>query len=258
MQLVDAHCHFDFPRFDGCRGAELEKARASGLIGLVIPGVRRADWTRVRDTASAYPEGFYCLRIHPWYVTEHDHSDLQLLEDRLKARPERCVAIGECGLDRIHGSLEAQWPWFEAQISLAKRLDYPLVIHSVKTHDDIHGALNRANWDGRALVHGFSGSYQQASKLIDLGCHIGIGGVITHPGAHKARDTVSRLPLSALVLETDAPDMAPAGIERGKNSPANLPRILRVLAELRGTTAEALAPALLENVRHLYRWDQSA
>ena len=254
MQLVDAHCHFDFPRFDGCRDEELDKARSAGLTGLVIPGVRRADWARVRDTARSFPEGFYCLGIHPWFVEEHRAIDLDLLERTLAARPDRCVALGECGLDRLRGNLDEQWPWFEAQLTLARRQDWPLIIHSVKTHDEIHGALRRQGLAAPALIHGFSGSYQQASKLVDLGCHIGVGGVITLPGAHKTRDTVARLPDEALVLETDAPDMAPAGVDRGYNSPANLPQIVRTLAELRNTSEEALAATLLSNVRRLYRW----
>ena len=254
MQLVDAHCHFDFPEFDDCRDGELAKARATGLVGLVIPGVRQSDWSRVRDTALAFPEGAYCLGIHPWYVGEHDAGDLELLEQLASDHPERLVAIGECGLDRLRGTLAEQWPWFEAQVGLAARLDLPLVIHSVRTHDEIHGALRRLNWNGPALVHGFSGSYQQAEKLVALGCSIGVGGVITHPRARKTREAVARLPLEALVLETDAPDMSPQGVDAGRNSPANLGQILSVLAELRGMSEQALAPILLDNVAALYRW----
>lgn len=91
----------------------------------------------------------------------------------------------------------------------SRRGGFTLVIHSVRTHDEIHGALRRLNWNGPALVHGFSGSFQQAEKLVALGCSIGVGGVITHPRARKTRDAVARLPLEALVLETDAPDMSP-------------------------------------------------
>lgn len=254
MQVVDAHCHFDFPEFDSCRDSELAKARAAGLVGLVIPGVRRSDWPRVRDTALAFQEGAYCLGIHPWYVSEHDAGDLELLEQLACDHPERFVAIGECGLDRLRGSLAEQWPWFDAQVGLAARLDLPLVIHSVRTHDEVHGALRRLNWNGPALVHGFSGSYQQAAKLVALGCSIGVGGVITHPRARKTRDAVARLPLESLVLETDAPDMSPQGVDAGRNSPAKLGQILSVLAELRGVTEQALAPILLDNVAALYRW----
>lgn len=252
MKLVDAHCHFDFPRFDGCRSNELDVASESGLVGLVIPGVRRPDWARVRDTALAYSGLYYCLGIHPWYVGAHSSEDLESLEQLLSMRPERCVAVGECGLDRLHGEISVQLPWFDAQIELASKLKFPLIIHSVKAHDDVHAALRRGNWGGRALVHGFSGSYQQAIKLVDQGCFIGVGGVITHPRARKTRDAVARLPLESLVLETDAPDMAPAGVEASANSPVYLRRILDCLSEIRGEKPDYLAPALFANTRLLY------
>ena len=254
MQLIDAHCHFDFPQFDGLRDAELEQGRSLGLRGLVIPGVRRPDWDRVRDTALAYEGVFYCLGIHPWFVDEHSDADLAELRRRLKNRPERCIAIGECGLDRLRGNLEMQWPWFEAQLDLAREFGMPVVIHSVKTHDEVHRLLNLRQWSGRALIHGFSGSFQQASKLVDLGCFIGVGGVITHPRARKTRDAIANLPLEALVLETDAPDMAPEGVPKGRNSPRYLTDILYALAELRGETPEQLAPVLIDNVSRLYGW----
>jgi len=256
VQLVDAHCHFDFPRFDDCREIELEKARQAGLVALVIPGVRQPDWLRVRRTAEAYPGLYYCLGVHPWFVAEHKESDMQMLAELLGTYPDLCVGIGECGLDRLRGDMDAQWPWFERQIELASALDYPLVIHSVRTHDDVHGALRRAGWSGRALIHGFSGSYQQAKKLVDLGCFIGVGGVITYHRASKTREAIAKLPLESLVLETDAPDMAPEGVAQGYNSPAFLGQISQALAELRRTTGQALGPVLIDNVCRLYGWDR--
>lgn len=255
MKLVDAHCHFDFPRFDGCRKSELVAAAGKGVVGLVIPGVRRPDWARVQETAQEHNGLYYCLGIHPWYVAEHSKADLEHLEQVLQDKPEGCIAVGECGLDRLHGSMDEQHPWFEAQAKLAAQVDLPLVIHSVRTHDEVHALLRRINWSGRALVHGFSGSYQQAAKLVDQGCFIGVGGVITHSRAKKTRDTVARLPLEALVLETDAPDMAPAGVAAGRNSPVYLPDILASLSEVRGQSPEQLAPVLLKNTQRLYGAD---
>ena len=252
LKLVDAHCHFDFPRFEGRRVSELEAASQAGVVGLVIPGVRRPDWERVCNTALAYSGLFYCLGIHPWFVAEHSTEDLDALEQLLSRQPDCCIAVGECGLDRLHGELTAQRPWFEAQIELASKLDYPLVIHSVRAHDEVHATLRRGNWSGKALLHGFSGSYQQATKLIDQGCFIGVGGVITHPRARKTRETVARLPLESLVLETDAPDMAPLGVAAGDNSPVYLRQILECLAEIRGEQPEYLASALFSNTEALY------
>lgn len=253
MEFVDAHCHFDFPAFDGHRHSVLERARHDGLTALVIPGVKSATWQRVRETADQFGDVYYCLGLHPWFVSEHQQSDLEELERALSSqRPVKCIALGECGLDRVHGDLEQQYPWFEAQVDIAARTGIPLVIHSVKTHDEVYAILRRRQPSGSVLVHGFSGSYEQAVKLIDLGCFIGIGGVITHPRARKTRSTVARLPLDALVLETDAPDMPPEGVSKGRNSPAYLHGIFDALAGLRREAQEELEQSLLKNVRALY------
>lgn len=250
--LVDAHCHFDFPHFDGRRAKLMGELRHQGVGALVIPGVRRADWARVQQIAGAHRGVFYCLGIHPWYIDEHNASDLQQLQDQLGRANAQCVGVGECGLDRLRGNLGQQMPWFEAQVKIAAGHQCALVIHSVKAHDEVVAVLKATNWTGRALIHGFSGSYQQAVKLIDLGCMLGVGGVITHARGGKTRDTLKRVPASALVLETDAPDMAPAGVSHGHNSPQYLPMILRELALLRGEAEPDLAAVLLENSCRLY------
>lgn len=252
MAFIDAHCHLDFARFDGVLGEELARARELGVAGAVIPGVRRADWPRVRAVAQAHAGLWYCLGVHPWYVEEHRAQDLAVLERELAERPEHFVGIGECGLDRLRGDLATQLPWFEAQARLAMRHDLPLVVHSVRTHDEVHGLLRRLQWSGRTLIHGFSGSYQQASKLVDLGCCIGVGGAVTYPRAHKTRQAIARLPAECLVLETDAPDMSPQGVPAHHNSPVHLPRVFDALAGLRNEPREALAEVILTTTRRLF------
>lgn len=254
MGLVDAHCHFDFPVFDGRREEILARVRAAGVSDIVIPGVRRRDWERVEKTALAQAGLHYCLGIHPWYVGEHVPEDLDALRDFLSTASPRCVALGECGLDRLKGNLSEQQPWFEAQIAIAQDLGLPLVVHSVKTHDEVAATLKRKRFSGPVLIHGFSGSVEQGRKLVQLGCFIGIGGVITQERARKTRATVAVLPLESLVVETDAPDMAPAGVLKGRNSPEYLPRIIDALAEVRSEPTEVLLAALEVNVRRLYSW----
>lgn len=254
MRLVDAHCHFDFPEFDQCRLDCWSRAEAAGLWRLVVPGVRAADWGRVREVALQHPAWFYCLGVHPWYVEEHTRCDLDRLQRLAMEKPAGLVALGECGLDRLRGDMSIQWGWFEAQVAIAKTCKIPLVVHSVRAHDEVAAVLRRLRPDVPVLIHGFAGSYQQASNLVALGCYLGVGGAITHERARKTRDAVARLPLEALVLETDAPDMAPAGCAPGHNEPSCVRQILTALASLRGTGPEALAPQLLENACHLYGW----
>lgn len=255
MKLVDAHCHFDFPAFDGRRAACWSRAREACLWRLVIPGVRAPDWRRVEAVAEQNPDWFFCLGIHPWYVNDHAREDMDRLQQRIAARPPGLVAVGECGLDRLRGDLSVQESWFEAQVVLAKVAALPLVVHSVRTHQEVAAILQRCKPDVPVLIHGFSGSYEQGKALVALGCYLGVGGVITFERARKTRDALSRLPAECLVLETDAPDMAPAGVAPGANEPASLRQILMTLAELRQVSAEALVPQLLENACRLYGWE---
>lgn len=106
--LVDVHCHFDFPQFDGRREQLMGELRGQGIGGLVIPGVRCADWPKVQQVAMAHSGVFYCLGIHPWYIDEHGPEDLQRLRGHLANASELCVGVGECGLDRLRGSLSEQ------------------------------------------------------------------------------------------------------------------------------------------------------
>ncbi|WP_404368432.1 TatD family hydrolase [Marinobacter sp.] len=256
MGLVDAHCHFDFPEFDGQRAAIMDQLASAGIDRIVIPGVREQDWDRVKRVSSAHRGIHYCLGLHPWFIDDHEESALESLRQQLQARPEGCVALGECGLDRIHGDLDRQQWWFEAQVEMARDLGWPLVVHSVKTHDEVLATLKQYEFDSPVLLHGFSGSEQQAQKLADFGAFIGVGGVITHDRARKTRRAIASLPLSALVLETDAPDMPPAGVEKGANSPVRLKQILGSLLELRKESEEEVVSALEDNVSRLYRWER--
>ena len=126
MQLVDAHCHFDFPFFDGHREAVLAQAASLGVRAIVIPGVRRQDWQRVASMADAEKGLWYCLGIHPWFIQEHGAGDLAELERLLSSAPQASVGLGECGLDALKGDLSEQEPWFEAQIDIAQRLGLAL------------------------------------------------------------------------------------------------------------------------------------
>lgn len=252
--LYDAHCHLDFPVFDGRRDLVIDRCRQAGVERLVMAGVRRPDWARLVKTAATSPHLYYCLGIHPWWAGEHGAEDIRALEEQLRSADRDCLGVGECGLDAMRGSLEDQEPLFVGQLRLAMRLDLPLVIHSVKTHDRVAATLRREQFQGRSLLHGFSGSFQQAMTLIDQGCFLGIGGVITHPRARKTREAVRRLPLNALVLETDAPDMSPSGVAPGQNSPENILRVFESLVELRQETPDQLRKSLWDNAVRLFGW----
>lgn len=252
--LVDAHCHLDYPEFDRDRARLIAACREKGIERIVIPGVRSATWRQVADTAASDPALYYGLGIHPWYVGEHREEDLGQLEHRLTNRSERCVALGECGLDRLNGELVTQMPWFEAQVDLAKSLNLPLIVHSVRTNDEVGAVLRKKHFDAPVLIHGFSGSPEQAESLVDSGCCLGVGGVITYSRARKTRRAIAEVPLEHLVLETDAPDMPPEGVAKGENSPLHITAVFRALCEIRPESEARIAEQLWLNVSRLYGW----
>ncbi len=251
-RFVDAHCHFDFAVFEGRRSKILEQCRQQGLAALIMPGVSDENWARLLELCDNHPGLWFAPGIHPWWVDQVNDGCLDDLQRFLEQGHCRLVGIGECGLDRLHGELEQQYPWFEGQVELAGRFGLPLLIHSVRTHDEVAQLLKRHNYSGRALIHGFSGSLQQAERFVSRGFTIGVGGVITYPRANKTRQAISALPLEVLVLETDAPDMPPLGVRKGENSPLNLGINFAALCELRSEAPDEIADALWRNSCRLY------
>ena len=251
-QLVDAHCHFDFPVFDGRQDLILQEAGRLGISTLVVPGTCPGNWGGLRELASHYRAVRYAPGIHPWWLRDVAGDAIDQLEVELQQPAQGRVAIGECGLDLLHGDYEGQVELFRAQVKLASAYQYPLLIHSVRTHDEVAALLKREQYSLPALVHGFSGSWQQAKRLLDQGLYIGVGGVITHDRARKTRETIRKLPASALVIETDAPDMPPSGVRKGDNTPLNLRRVFEALCELRGDQPDVLADQLLANTEQLF------
>jgi len=257
---IDTHCHLDASEFDPDRSAVRAAARAAGVGNCVIPAVARSNWQTVRELAHAGNDS-YALGIHPLCTPQADDSDLELLEQELAARraDPRLVAIGEIGLDFFVPGLDAehQLKIYRAQIALARKFDLPVLLHVRKSSDRVLQQLRATPVRG-GIAHAFNGSAQQAQIFIDLGFKLGFGGAMTFERARKLRELATGLPLSALVMETDSPDIQPqwvyttaeqraAGAAQGRNSPGELPRIAEVLAGLRGIAVEELAAATTAN-----------
>jgi len=164
------------------------------------------------------------------------------------------VAVGEVGLDlyREDPHFDRQEAILDAQLKLAKRYDLPVILHSRRTHDKLAMHLKRQDLPRTGVVHGFAGSLQQAQRFVEMGYKIGVGGTITYPRASKTRDVMAQLPLSALLLETDAPDMPLNGFQGQPNRPEQAARVFSTLCELRNEPADEIAAALLNNTRMLF------
>ncbi len=255
MELFDSHCHLDFPVFDTDREAILNHCRKIGIRGIIVPGINRAGWSNLLAICSRYKDLLYpAIGLHPLFLAQHKESDLTELASRI--RKNRPVAVGEIGLDYYlpecnHAQQQA---CFEAQLDIAEQTNLPVILHVRKAHDIVLSTLRRRHVKG-GVAHAFSGSLQQAEQYLELNIKLGFGGAITHPRAHRLRRLVKQLPLEAMILETDAPDMAPANHHGERNLPSYLPGILNTLAKLRDEKPETIAAQTTANTMELFAID---
>lgn len=252
MKLTDSHCHLDFDRFDTDREQVIRNAAANGVHRIVIPGTESHRWPKLHGLAALYPGLFYALGVHPWFLHDEPEDWRQQLAERLEQRPAKLVAVGEIGLDAaVDLPMAQQQAFFQAQLRLAAEHALPVILHARQTHDPILKQLRRFRPNG-GVIHSFSGSLQQAEAYIELGFKLGVSGLITYERAAKTRQVMARVPLEALVLETDAPDMPLCGRQGQRNEPARITDILTTLAILRGESEDSIGAATEENVSKLF------
>ncbi|GAB3369823.1 TatD family hydrolase [Azotobacter armeniacus] len=258
MRLIDTHNHLDFPDFDADRAAVLARCRALGVGRQVLLGVYRQNWQRIWDLACTEPGLYAALGLHPVFLERHRAADLDDLGAWLRRLHghDRLCAVGEFGLDYYLGGLDRQrqQALFEAQLRLAAELELPVLLHVRRAHTPTIAALKRMRLSRAGIVHAFSGSREEAREYLKLGFRLGLGGAPTWPQANRLRKVVAELPLEAVVLETDAPDMAPAMHPGVRNSPEHLPEICAAIAALMGVEPEALAEASTRNACELFGW----
>lgn len=254
MNFYDTHCHFDFPPFAGDEGRSIARAAEAGVTKIIVPAVEAKYFQRVLALAEDYAALYAALGLHPIVIDQHDAADLELLEGYLQKKASKLIAIGEIGLDLYMSQplFEKQQQLLDAQLKLAKRYDMPVILHSRRTHDILAGHLKRHNLPRTGVVHGFAGSLQQAERFIALGYRIGVGGTITYPRASKTRAVIAALPLSVLLLETDAPDMPLSGWQGQPNRPERAASVYQTLCELRPESPTEIAMALKENTEALF------
>lgn len=231
--LIDTHCHLDAAEFDVDRQAVIVAARAQGVAGFLVPAVAVDNFGAVAGLSAANPDCVHAYGIHPLYVKQAREEDVDALRDRLA--DGTAVAVGEIGLDGFvaDGDLPRQERFLDAQLKLAVAFGLPVVLHVRRAQDRVLKALRKHRPPG-GIAHAFNGSRQQAEAFIGLGLKLGFGGAMTYSGSRRIRDLAATLPLSAIVLETDAPDIAPAWGAGQRNDPVNIRRMAEVLADLRG------------------------
>ena len=247
---IDTHCHLDAHEFGDEPLQVAARAGQAGVSMIVIPAVERGNFEIVRKLAHAAPNASYALGIHPIHVpqaSEDDLVQLRRLAGEAMADP-RFVAIGEVGLDFFIPMLcepamrEKQELFLREQLRIARDLGLPVLTHVRRSQDQVLKHVRQIRPAG-GIAHAFNGSFQQAQNFIELGFRLGFGGAMTFTRALQIRRLAAELPLDAIVLETDAPDIAPSWIHPGRNSPEELPAIGRMLAGLRGVPASEVGAA---------------
>ena len=251
---IDTHCHLDAAEFGDESAAVAKRAQQQDVSWIVIPAVAVGNFDAVSRLASGQPNCTYALGIHPICVPQADPADLLTLRAAVAAAmtDQRFVAIGEIGLDFFIPELttatmrEKQEHFYVEQLKIARDFDLPVLLHVRRSQDTLLKYLRRIPVRG-GIAHAFNGSFQQAEMFIDLGFKLGLGGAMTFTRALQIRRLATTLPLGALVLETDAPDISPTWAHPGRNSPEQLPAIGAVLAELRSMQRAELARATSDN-----------
>lgn len=250
MELVDTHSHLDAGEFARDRDAVYGRALAAGVVSQVVPAVTLENFDDVAACCRRYPGCLPAWGLHPMYIHVHQAGHLRGLREQIEVwRP---VAIGEIGLDLFAPGLDfaIQEHFYVEQLRIAREYDLPVLLHCRRANDQILKHLRRFRLRG-GVAHAFNGSRQQADAFIGLGFKLGFGGAFTWHRASNLRHLAATLPLEAMVLETDSPDIPPEWVGKGRNEPAELAAIAATLAELRGIEVAEVARVTSANARAL-------
>jgi TatD DNase family protein len=253
--LIDSHCHLDFPDFADDLDAVVARAHAAGVERMITIGTRVAKAARAAEIAERYECVSFTVGTHPHEAAGEGAEDYAAMR-RFAAHP-KCVGIGEAGLDYHYNYAprEVAERVFRGQIALARELDLPLVIHTRDADDDMAAILRHEMGQGRfsALLHCFTGSRALAEAGLELGLSISFSGVVTFKNSAELRAIARDVPLDRILVETDAPYLAPVPYRGKRNEPAFVAATARVVAETRGVEPETLAAATRANTLSIFR-----
>lgn len=252
MEFIDTHCHFDFPPFTEHEGQSLVQTFIAGVTNMIVPAITLEKFENICCLVERYPSIYAALGLHPIY--QHAPTALAQLRKYLSLKHPKFVAIGEIGLDLYVQtlSISQQLSLLRAQFNLAAEFDLPVILHSRKTHDILYKELKQTKLPKKGVIHGFSGNLEQAMRFVTLGYYIGVGGVISYQRANKTRNTISALPLSSLLLETDSPYMPLHGFQGQANRPERIKAIFQILCSIREESPQQIAQVIYQNSRKLF------
>lgn len=251
--FIDSHCHLDFPCFSVRLDALLLQLQENNITKFIIPATQRCRWGEIEQLCATHAPCYYGLGIHPRFIDSFYQDDLLFLEQLLTLADKKRVALGEIGLDKYASvDMQLQEFVFIKQLQLAEKFNLPVILHVVQMQGRVLEILKAQKFTLGGVYHAFSGSYEVAMEFCKLGFKFGIGGVITHPNATKTRQTIRRLPVESLLLETDAPDIHLHLQQAPYNSPLALLAIFDSLCHLRNESEACLAAQIIKNTEAIF------
>lgn len=248
--IFDTHSHYDDAQFDADRNDLLKSLPQKGVIGVVSCGCDPESTRFNAGLAEQYDYIYFAAGLHPENLEGLKMDDLDEIERY--AKEEKCVAIGEIGLDYhwMASSKEVQKEFFAAQCELANKLDMPVIVHDREAHADTLAILKQ--YRPKGVLHCFSGSAETAKEIVKMGMYIGLNGVATFKNARKSIEAAKAIPIERLVLETDCPYLAPVPHRRKRNDSSFIPFIAERLGEELGIPAQELLNITAQNAKRLY------
>ncbi|HEX4693760.1 TatD family hydrolase [Sphingomonas sp.] len=254
MKLADSHCHLNYKGLAEQQADVLARARGAGVVAMLNISTREREWDDVIAVAEAQPDVWATIGIHPHEADQHPDVDTAKLVERAAHR--RVVGIGESGLDYYydHSDRERQRASFRVHLAACRETGLPIVVHTRDAEEDTIEILADEMGKGAfpGVIHCFTASGVFADKALELGLYISISGIVTFKNAKDLQATAARLPLDRLLIETDAPFLAPVPHRGRAGEPAFVADTCRFLADLRGDDAEELADATRANFHKLF------
>lgn len=253
--LVDTHCHLDFDRFDDDRGAVVDRAVAAGVERIVVPALDLDNCSAVLALTEQFEQVFAAVGVHP--NSSAEWQDEWVGQIRAFARHDKVVAIGEIGLDYYwdRSPKAVQHRALAMQLELAAELELPVIIHNRESDRDVLRLLDASSLNGRSepgVLHSFSTGWETAGQALELGYYLGFTGPVTYKKADELRSVAARVPLDRVLVETDAPFLAPQQHRGKRNEPAYVTYVAERIAEVRGMETAEIARHTTENARQLF------
>jgi TatD DNase family protein len=251
MQLIDVHCHLESEHFAGTLDTILEKAKCVGVVALITCAIVPEQWELSQTISKNYKEVYFSLGVHPWYIEESFHDELNKL---IHIKSDKYCAIGEIGLDaKTNIDMQLQKKFFEDQLSIANELGKPVIVHCRGAFNELVASVKRVGTlNAGGVIHSYSGNVEITKQLIPFGFYFSFGGAITFRNSKKKLEVLKYIYPDYVLLETDSPDIPPVEKNGEINVPENIMYVVRAISELIEQPEEEIAMVTTNNAKKLF------